>query len=118
MGDGRDHADPAKLLADSGHARGDAKLIAMAIRKRWPVRDEVREGIMTKLSQIALTHFDDPRINVNAAKAIIQAERQNQVDELHALATGQEAQRQGAAPAAPCDVAAAMDATVPNVAAS
>lgn len=107
--------DLAEQLDDPHHLRQTLRDVQRAIRNRWPIREDVRQGLMLKLSQIALGNNNDVRANINAAKAIIQAERQNQVDQMAAVNAGSDQHVHADAPAAPADVAAAMDASVPSV---
>lgn len=73
-------------LPDSILSRGtrDTRLLAKAIKKRWPIPDEYRESLIKRQVKIAIDPGSSPREATSAFKAIVAAERQNQEDEHHA----------------------------------
>lgn len=121
--------------AESGLTRNaDDRLTLRAAawqRGRWDTgltEDEIRARIAARGGQatlkekIALKAFegvgsDDHRASRTAMRAALQMEAQNQRDELASLNSGQDPTVQGAAPLAPDQIASAMDASIPNVAA-
>lgn len=100
-------------------------------RGRWDTTataDEInarvaaRGGKPTLKELITLKMFEhlelpDSRLHGRAMRTGMQAEAQNQRDEAMALNSGTDPQAQGVAPVAPDQIAAAMDDSVPSVAA-
>lgn len=121
--------------ADSGLTqKADERLTLRAAawqKGRWDTsatREEIEERIAarggkpTLKEKIALAAFDaldskDMRVQGRVMRAGIQMERQVQVDELAALNAGSDPMMQGMPPVAPDQIASAMDASVPDVAA-
>lgn len=55
----------------------DTRLIARALRERWPMDDRQRELMMRVLMQIAADQNNSPRERTSAIKALISADRNN-----------------------------------------
>ena len=53
-----------------------------AIKQRWPVPDERRAGIINRQADIATDPEASNREATSAARCLISAERQNQIDDL------------------------------------
>ena len=69
-------------MDDSGLTkRQETKLEAMAIRNRWPVDSDYREGVIRRLLKIVLDPESKPRDVTQAAKAIVAADKINLDDE-------------------------------------
>lgn len=47
------------ILADPHHAAQDAKLVARALRNRWPIPEHMRPKIVNRLVDIATASTDD-----------------------------------------------------------
>lgn len=70
----------------------DTRRNARAIKERWPVGGEYRIAIIRQMMQVLLNPNSSNREKTAAARALITAEGQNQVDEVnrtspHALNT-------------------------------
>ena len=68
----------------------DTRMMARALRERWPIDDRQRELMMRVLMQIAADPSNSPRERTSAIKALISADRNNieqekiaQIDEHH-----------------------------------
>lgn len=68
----------------------DTRMMARALRERWPIDDLQRDLIMRMLLQIAADTKNSPRERTSAIKALISADRNNieqeklaQIDEHH-----------------------------------
>jgi len=60
----------------------DINMIASAFKQRWPMSPEYREAIVKSLMATAIDpNGTDKRAKIAAAKALMEAEKQNQVDE-------------------------------------
>lgn len=68
----------------TGHERADARTIARAIKERWPIPESTRPALMAKMLKIALDPNSSQREAIAAARVVIGADRQNQLDELEA----------------------------------
>lgn len=77
-----------------GTAR-DTRLAERAVRQRWPIPDEKRGAIINRLCDIALDKKTREREAISAAKAIISADRQNQIDERPRIETPYQSDDQG-----------------------
>jgi hypothetical protein len=55
-------------------------MIAMAIKRRWPIPDEVRQAIVDRMAGF-VRDCPDPDKATSAARALIAAEAQNQSDD-------------------------------------
>ena len=55
----------------------DTRLIAKAIRQRWPIPDQYREAVIKRQINIAINPESKPRESTAAFKSILQAEGQN-----------------------------------------
>jgi len=75
----------------------------------------LKEKVMLKMFE----HLEDKdsKLHGRAMRSAIQAEAQNQRDELHALNAGTDPAVHSAVPVAPDQIALAMDASIPEVAA-
>jgi hypothetical protein len=49
--------------------------------KRWPITDAARRAIVRRLAEILIDEKSDRRTTISAAKALMSAEAQNQLDE-------------------------------------
>ena len=59
-------------------SRSDARLFSQAIRGRWPMSEEMRARVVDQLMRLVTAGGDiDPRAQVAAAKALIDADRVN-----------------------------------------
>ena len=70
----------SNLLQDSRHVREDMRLAGLAVRKRWPTEDRIKEAISAKVARVTLA-ADDERITLMGARVYVQMEGQNQADE-------------------------------------
>lgn len=61
-------------------SRSDAKLIERAIAHRWPISDEVRRALATKVAATALK-AQDPRAVAALSRVVVAMEAQNQADD-------------------------------------
>ena len=59
----------------------DTRLMRKAIEQRWPIKPEYREAVVNRLVRIVADKGASNREAVAAAKGLIAAESQNQVDE-------------------------------------
>lgn len=59
----------------------DTRLIARAIRERWPIAELKRKPIMDRLIALATDENTPYREAIAAAKAVIDADKANQADE-------------------------------------
>lgn len=66
-----------------GLTREDVRMVGQAIRGRWPIRPEMRQVVMDALLTVA-THpaFIGTREQIGAAKALLDADKINQEEEL------------------------------------
>lgn len=55
----------------------DTRMMARALRERWPIDDRQRELMMRVLMQIAADANNSPRERTSAIKALISADRNN-----------------------------------------
>lgn len=55
----------------------DTRMMARALRERWPIDDRQRELMMRVLMQIAADASNSPRERTSAIKALISADRNN-----------------------------------------
>lgn len=55
----------------------DTRIMARALRERWPIDDRQRELMMRVLMQIAADASNSPRERTSAIKALISADRNN-----------------------------------------
>lgn len=62
--------------------REEAAIIRRAIRERWPIAEQYRDGIMKRLTSIALNPESGVRASVTAARVIIAADKLNLDEEL------------------------------------
>jgi hypothetical protein len=58
----------------------EARLYGRAIKSRWDITDDVKATVLDSLVSIA-SHGEKESARVAAAKALISAEQQNQIDE-------------------------------------
>ena len=65
-----------------GETLADVRIMAKALKQRWPLAPEQREQIITRLVKVVNEGLD--RDAVRAAQALISADRINQADEHHA----------------------------------
>ena len=68
------------LSSRGKHARGDAKLVAQAIRQRWPVTPEMRESIASDALDLS-KNAQDERVRARCMDIILKMEGQNQSDQ-------------------------------------
>lgn len=67
-------------------SREDIRMTGQAIRGRWPIRPERRQDIVDVLTTIATNPGAcGPRESIAAAKALLDADRINQVEEARAV---------------------------------
>jgi len=60
----------------------DVNMIVRAFKQRWPMSPEYREAIVKSLMATAIDpNGTDKRAKIAAAKALLEAEKQNQADE-------------------------------------
>jgi hypothetical protein len=57
------------LLSDADCIRSDARLVAMAARRRWPVRRTTRRLVVERLEAVVEQNADDS-VAISAAKAL------------------------------------------------
>ena len=82
----RDEGDRgSSLLEDPAHTRRDADLVRQAIAKRWPTDENVKRALLAKVARHGLAS-ESPRNTVACLRAYMQAEAQNQNDQLKNLA--------------------------------
>jgi hypothetical protein len=55
--------------------------MARAIEQRWPISNEVRQGLIRQMLRIVGSETASPREKTSAFKALLAAEAQNQSDE-------------------------------------
>ena len=60
----------------------ETRLLEKAVRQRWPIPDEYRLAIMERQARIAIDEDASNREATSAAKCLISAERQNQMDDM------------------------------------
>ncbi len=63
-----------------GHIR-DTRMVERALRKRWPIKEEHKEAVVTRLMMIVADRKSSNREATSAAKALLAAESQNQGDD-------------------------------------
>lgn len=68
------------LLGDPAHDGRDARLIASAIRRRWPIPDRLKALLIEK-AEACLEVADNTRDVAALGKLLTAAESQNQADE-------------------------------------
>lgn len=66
-------------LLESRRLRSDLGLVKMAVRKRWPISDEVKSELIEKLSSIAELGTNEEALR--AIEIIVSTEAQNQKDD-------------------------------------
>lgn len=59
-----------------------ARMIQRAVKQRWPIKPEWREGLLKRQVAIAVDPNSKPREATSAFRAIVSAEAQNQADEI------------------------------------
>jgi len=59
----------------------DIRLATKAVRERWPIKDEFRNGVINALMRIIVDPAATNREKTSAAKGILAAEQQNQMDQ-------------------------------------
>lgn len=64
-----------------GHSVKDTRLMARAVSQRWPMSQEIRDAVITRLAMIVADPNSTTREVATAARALISAERQNQQDD-------------------------------------
>lgn len=64
-----------ELLSDSGHTRSDLRMLEMALRKGWAIKDEWLEGMPKVVVNIALK--GNNREKLAAIKLLLQMKEQN-----------------------------------------
>jgi hypothetical protein len=72
------------LLTDPGHYRADCQLIVKSTKKRWPISPRVRRMLTSRLDAILSDPESEHRVLIQAARALLEAEKQNQNDEMAA----------------------------------
>lgn len=75
-------SEALKILptSDGHHTRGDLKMMASAVNRRWIIPKNVKEEMPAVIGTIALTS-DSERERIAAAKVIVAMEGQNQADD-------------------------------------
>lgn len=59
----------------------DTRMMAKALEQRWPLNENARKAIISRLLRIIADNQSSPREVTAAAKALLAAEKQNQSDE-------------------------------------
>ena len=67
------------ILTDPHHAKADARLVAMAIKRGWKIPDTILDTLPTILGGMVAKAEDD-RVKVGAARVIVAMHGQNQRD--------------------------------------
>lgn len=75
--------DRGTCAVNAGISRSDMKMYEQAISNRWPIDASRRQSIVDQLSAIVADPKASSREKTAAARALISAERQNQLDEHH-----------------------------------
>jgi hypothetical protein len=75
--------DDSGILADPHHAAQDAKLVARALRNRWPIPEHVRPKIVDRLVTIATDSPDDGDA-IKAASVLRTMDSDNLTSEIEA----------------------------------
>ena len=70
------------LFQDEERVGNDMLMIRSAIKKRWPISDELKRRLIARMGEIIDSEHSDSRDAIGAAKVIATAEGQNQCDEL------------------------------------
>ena len=68
------------FLASQPKVHDDCRLIQMAVRKRWPISDEVKAKLVDRLLKVAEGNADDETA-IKAINVLKGMEQQNQSDE-------------------------------------
>jgi len=73
-----------------GATRRDITLYRRAIRERWPITDDVRATVLTRLALVVDDTNASPRTVIAAVRALLQADRLNLVQEALDMKRGDE----------------------------
>ena len=73
------------MILDAGSKfHDDCRLVAMAVKKRWPISEDVKQRLVERLATVAFENPDD-QIAIKAASVLKSMEQQNQKDEQTAV---------------------------------
>lgn len=84
MDENADVLGGGNLLAASSKLHDDFRLVSRAIKKRWPISDELKAGLIERLEKIIEENEDD-EVAIKAINVIKGMEQQNQKDEQTAI---------------------------------
>jgi len=73
-------AGKGNLLESRSKLHDDCRLIMSAIKKRWPISDEMKQSLVDRLAGI-ITGNDDDEVAIKAANVLRGMESANQSDE-------------------------------------
>jgi hypothetical protein len=74
----------AERTEDGLTTREEAALLRRAIRERWPIKPEYREGIANRMVAIAIDSKSGARASISAARVLVAADKLNLDEELKA----------------------------------
>jgi hypothetical protein len=80
MNDDASTAGMGRLLEDRAKLHDDCRLIMSAIKKRWPIPDAMKEGLVNRIGRI-ITENPDDEVVIKAANVLRGMESSNQSDE-------------------------------------
>ncbi len=92
----------------------DTRLIEKAIKKRWPIKDEHKLGLVSRMERIVADPDSSPREVTSAFNSLLSAESQNQADE-HKYHTPADQLNVEGTLLRPGDDMVEMNATVPRI---
>lgn len=80
MNDDAGTTGKGNLLDDRAKLHDDCRLIMSAIKKRWPISEEMKQSLVNRLAGI-ITGNDDDEVAIKAANVLRGMESANQSDE-------------------------------------
>lgn len=87
----------------SPDSRGDLRVLAHALRQRWPVSEKMREAAVTRLAMILADSTQSPRMHVSAIRTMVELDKANALHEANDIA------REAPAPSTTINVNATVD---------
>jgi hypothetical protein len=122
MSDQQASNEPDDASGGRGEAADDVYLppamlnsvVRMSLTRRWPVDDRQKRKAVRAVAR-NLTDSNG-RVRNGAARVLVQMERQNQVDQLAAIMSGQDQKPNDVIPLSPAEATALMDLTIPDAA--
>lgn len=90
-------------VAAEPETRGDFRVLAHALKQRWPVSDKMREAAVTRLAMILADSNQSPRMHVAAIRTMVELDKANALHEANDIA------REAPAPTTTINVTATVD---------